>query len=247
MKNIFVKALFLTAFFVGFCGAAQAQIRQSVYLNGNIPVGQFAGKVDASHTTVPLTYKQIGKEAAVGFGAGYRVSYRFDVGVGMVSPFASVDLFWNMLGGKWRDKYENVDMSMPTYFNIPVMAGVSYLYDRMWSTLTPFAEFAVGADFMLITREGNAFKKNGNNDYYYAYKTGSDIAWMLGLGTYFGRHVSVGAYYYNLGRHTIDYTNRTLQYNDVAATEYSMDQVSGNFQRQRRTVGNFALRIGFHF
>ena len=143
-----VKVLCLTAMLIGVGSAAQAQFRQSVYLNGNIPTGDFAS--DASTVSdgtiaalvgngVPLTYEQVGKDASVGFGLGYRASYRFDVGVGMVAPFANVDFLWNTISGKWRDKYSDAYYSTPTYFNIPFLAGVTYIYDELpWDDISAY-------------------------------------------------------------------------------------------------------------
>ena len=135
MKRL-VKVLCLTAMLVGVGTAAQAQFRQSIFLNGNIPTGDFASDasngptlITAYNSGVPLTYEQVGKDATVGFGLGYRASYRFDIGYGLVAPFANIDFMWNTISGKWSDKYLDAKFSSPTYFNIPLLAGVSYIYD----------------------------------------------------------------------------------------------------------------------
>ena len=235
----------LSALMVGLGTVANAQFRQSVYLNGNLPTGSFAGNVSSSHTTVPLGYEEIGKDASIGFGMGYRASYRFDVGVGEVAPFAQVDLFWNMIGSSWRNKYMDLDYTTPTYFNIPVMAGVTYFYDELWNDITPFGEFGVGADLLMITREGKGVKEN-NGTLYYAYKSNFAMAWMIGAGAWFGRHVSAGLYYYGLGTHPIDYTDKTMNKNSVAAAQVAANNLA-NHGREKRSVGSLALRIGFHF
>ena len=235
----------LSALMVGLGTVANAQFRQSVYLNGNLPTGSFAGNVSSSHTTVPLGYEEIGKDASIGFGMGYRASYRFDVGVGEVAPFAQVDLFWNMIGSSWRNKYMDLDYTTPTYFNIPVMAGVTYFYDELWNDITPFGEFGVGADLLMITREGKGVKEN-NGTLYYAYKSNFAMAWMIGAGAWFGRNVSAGLYYYGLGTHPIDYTDKTMNKNSVAAAQVAANNLA-NHGREKRSVGSLALRIGFHF
>ncbi len=145
----FVKALCLTAMIMGLGTTAQAQFRQSVFLNGNIPTGDFASDASAnplSATGVPLTYTEIGKDASVGFGLGYRASYRFDVGVGEVAPFANIDFLWNTIGGGWSDKYSDAYYTTPTYFNIPLLAGVSYIYDELpWDDISAYGEFGIQA------------------------------------------------------------------------------------------------------
>ena len=235
----------LTALVFGLGNVANAQFRQSIYLNGNLPTGTFAANVSSSHTTVPLGYEEIGKDANIGFGLGYRASYRFDVGVGEVAPWAQADFIWNMIGSSWRDKYMNAKYTTPTYFNIPLLAGVSYFYDELWNDITPFGEFGVGTDLLVITREGKGVKEN-NGTLYYAYKPNFALAWMVGAGAWFGRHVSAGLYYYGLGTHPIDYTSKTINKNNVAAAQVALNEAT-NHGREKRNVGSLALRIGFHF
>lgn len=246
MKKI-VRVLCLTALMIGFGAAAQAQFRQSVFLNGNIPTGDFASDasngptlIAAYNSGVPLTYEQVGKDATVGFGLGYRASYRFDIGYGLVAPFANIDFMWNTISGKWSDKYLDAKFSSPTYFNIPLLAGVSYIYDDLpWDDISAYGEFGVGTDLLWITSEGA-------DDFKFAYKPTFAFAWMLGAGAYFGEHVSVGLYYYGLGKHTIDYTQSTLDDNMAANAQVTANEAAG-MGRQQRSVGSVMLRIGFHF
>ena len=257
MKKTFT-ILCLAAMLLGIGSAAQAQFRQSIFLNGNIPTGAFAssasngpnlttlpvpGTAPSYPTTgVPLTYEQVGKDASVGFGLGYRASYRFDVGVGEVAPFANIDILWNTISGTWRDKYNDAYYSAPTYFNIPLMGGVTYIYDELpWNDISAYGEFGVGTDFFWITSEG---KGSGNERF--AYKSTFAFAWMIGAGAYFGHHVSAGLYYYGLGKHTIDYTSGTREDNDYADAQVRANDLAGK-GRQQRSVGSVMLRIGFHF
>lgn len=240
-----VKMMCLAALMVGFGMSAQAQFRQSIFLNGNLPTGKFASSINSNHI-VPLGYQEIGKDAALGFGAGYRASYRFDVGVGMVAPFLQADFLWNMIGSTWREKYMDEDYSTPTYFNIPIMAGVSYLYDELWNDITPYGEFGIGADMMFITSEGKSASES-NGLLYYAYKPSTSFSWTLGLGAYFGNHFSAGIYYYGMGTHPVDYTQKTLDENAAAAAEVLYHETVDGVKREKRTVGSVALRLGFHF
>lgn len=244
MKNV-VKLLGISLLLAGMASHANAQFRQSVYLNGVLPTGQFAQNVSSGISNVPLGIKEIGKDAALGIGASYRISYRFDVGMGEVAPLVEASLFWNMIGSDWRDKYGNSNYGIPTYFNVPVLVGITYFYDELWNDITPFGEFGVGADWMKITREGKG-ASDDNGLYYYAYKGNIAMAWMVGVGAMFGRHVSAGIYYYGLGKHYVDYTDKTVEKNATAAA-YDALRKAGAETRQSRTVGELALRIGFHF
>ena len=241
----------LTAIMLGIGTMAQAQFRQSIYLNGNIPTGNFGSSASAGPdlnslvtppstlfptSGVPLTTEQVGKDASIGFGLGYRVSYRFDVGVGEVAPFVNADFLWNTISGSWRDKYSDAYYTSPTYFNIPLMGGVSYIYDELpWDDISAYGEFGIGTDFFWITSEGS------KDNIKLSYKSTFAFAWMLGAGAFFGEHVSVGLHYYGLGTHNIDYTKGTRE--DVPAAAAQED--AGG--RQRRSVGSLMLRIGFHF
>lgn len=251
MKNRFVTVLCLAAMLFGVGNVAQAQFRQSIFLNGGLPTGQFGSKVSADRGIalaqiepapflaygLPLYREEIAKEVTPGFGLGYRISYRFDVGVGEVAPFAQADFFWNLTGGEWSDRYIQAKAKAPNYFNIPVMLGVSYLYDELWNDITPFAEFGVGGDLFFFGRE-----KSEKFKYTYAYKPTVALSWMVGLGAYFGRHVSAGVYYYGLGKHIINYTDKTFEKFTPAQQAFVE---SGSIPT--RTVGELALRIGFHF
>lgn len=235
MKQI-VKVLCLTAMLIGAGTMAHAQFRQSIFLNGNIPTGEFASTARPANGDVPLGYTEIGRDASVGFGLGYRAGYRFDVGVGDVAPFASIDFLWNTIAGKWSDKYSDARYSTPTYFNIPLMVGVTYIYDELpWSDISAYGEFGVGTDLLWITSEGGT---TAGVNYEYAYKANFAFSFMIGAGAYFGRHVSAGLYYYGFGTHEIDYTDNTLKEHNLSASD---------LQRERRTVGSVMLRVGFHF
>lgn len=237
-----VKLLCLTALMAFVGVSAQAQFRQSVFLNGALPTGQFAKDVNTDRgDQVPLLREEIGKDATPGFGLGYRVSYRFPVGMGEVAPFAQADFFWNFIGSKWSDKYIQAKGKSPNYFNIPIMLGVSYLYDELWNDITPYAEFGVGGDLFIIGSE-KVVNSLDNKTYTYGYKPTITMSWMVGLGAYFGRHVSAGIYYYGLGKHVVSYTDKTYKSFD-ALTQAKID--AGAIPT--RTVGEFALRIGFHF
>ena len=244
MKSI-VKVLGLTAVMAFVGSQAQAQFRQSIFLNGALPTGQFASKVNSDRGllsgTVPLYREEVAKAATAGFGLGYRVSYRFDVGMGEVAPFAQADVFWNFISSEWSDKYIQAKGKAPNYFNIPVMVGVSYLYDELWNDITPYAEFGVGADLFILGSE-KVVNPLDNKTYTYSYKPTVALSWMIGAGAYFGRHVSAGLYYYGLGKHVVGYTDKTYK-SFTEAEKLAVDAGAV----PTRTIGELAIRIGFHF
>lgn len=250
-----VKVMGLAVMFISMALGTQAQFRQSVFFNVNAPISDFASKVNTGENrnycvpgqNVPLGYTEMGKNASIGFGLGYRASYRFDVGYGMVAPYVQADFFWNTISSSLSKEYSNARSdNKPTYFNVPLMLGASYLYDQLWNDITPYAEFGIGLDAMFITSEGACHWTDELtgitvNSMKYSYKPSFAVAFSLGIGAYFGRHVSAGIYYYGLGNHSIDYTQKTVnQLGDISRNYYLANPAT-------RNIGSFALRLGFHF
>lgn len=242
MKKVQIfRTLCIAAAFVFAANVSQAQLRQSIFLNGNLPVSSWASTnvtTLGGNPVVPLTPANAGKAASLGFGAGYRAQYLFDVGMGEVAPFVNVDVLWNTVSKSINDAYTQYNMSATTYFNVPAFVGVSYFYDDLFSNITLFAEAGIGADFFFMTAEG---KKNQTPDMWYAYKPSVSVAGEFGLGAYFGRHVSAGIHYYILGKHAIDMTSKTADNHPVEQAYYT---TPGN--RPTRDLGSLMLRIGFH-
>ncbi|MBR6130623.1 MAG: hypothetical protein IKQ20_02035, partial [Bacteroidales bacterium] len=73
------------------------------------------------------------------------------------------------------------------------------------------------------------------------YQSTTNVAFQLGLGCYFGQHVSASFHYNGYGKHAIKYNGNgpddiTLAAANAAATD-----------TQTRSIGMLSLRIGFHF
>lgn len=240
-----IKSLCLLAAFVfaGFGANAQlTHLEQSIYLNFNLPTGQFNDDVvlNAANQTIPMTRFNAGKSAVFGFGLGYRVSYRFDVGFGEVSPYIHGDFQWNRIKADLREDYMNAsDGSCPNYFNIPIYVGVNYRY-QLTDIFTPFAEFGIGPDFFFITKESGENTTVGQ--FKLRYQATTNVAFQLGLGCYFGQHVSASLHYNGYGKHAIKYSGSPeIENLAIAGAEAS------NTTTQTRSIGMLSLRIGFHF
>jgi len=250
-----IKKLSLVAVFVAFSIGAKAQLtnlEQSVFLNFNLPTAQFNddATVNALNGQIPMTRFNAGNSAIIGIGFGYRISYRFDVGFGEVSPYIHGDFQWNRVQGDIRDKFMNAgDGNAPNYFNIPVYVGVNYRY-QLTDIFTPFAEFGIGPDFFFITKEKGTIQVPSTTtpgateayEFKYRYQTTTNVAFQLGLGCYFGQHVSASLHYSGYGKHAIKYTSGTEITNaTLALADASVSDT------QTRKIGLLSLRIGFHF
>lgn len=237
MKKVQIfRTLCFAAAFVFAANVSQAQLRQSIFLNGSQPISSWASATRSN--AVPLTPANMGKASSTGFGAGYRAQYLFDVGMGEVAPFVNIDILWNTVNKSINDAYTQYNMSATTYFNVPIFVGVSYLYDELFSNITIFGEAGIGADLFYMTSEG---KKNQTPDMWYSYKPSFTVAGEVGFGAYFGRHVSAGIHYYILGKHAIDMTSKTAEKHPAEQAYYT---TPGN--RPTRDLGALMLRIGFH-
>ena len=232
-KNNTIKTLCLAAamFFGAF--AANAQIEQTIYLNGSVPTAEFGQSVNlrTSPSLGLMGRDTVGKGATAGFGLGYRISYHFDIGYGEVSPFANIDVQWNRLKSSYRDQYTLASADKPEYFNIPMMVGVNYRYG-LTDIIKVFGEFGVGFDIFNITAEGWGGSETSP---YYRYDVGNAMAWELGAGAYLNDYFSAGLYYYALGKHAISYDSHSHLLNGEPTSPIL------------RNIGSLALRLGFHF
>lgn len=241
-KSINFKGLCVVLAMVVAGYVAKAQMPEaSFYFNGFLPTANFN---DASHVVdeyehfTPMNCDNVAMDAAAGLGLSARFGIWCDIGYGELLPFAEASVLWNASNAKVRDAYEMNDMNntlgktptVPNYFNVPLMAGLKYRYSI--TTVKPFVEFALGCDFMFVTPNGYRHEQ----DLWYAYKPTGSFCWTVGAGTYLGPNVSVGLYYMGLGDHRIEYTSRTKD---------NLNYESNNYIR--RSIGEFALRFGFHF
>lgn len=237
-KKYIYRVLAVCAMIFASGTTMQAQFEQSFFLNGALPTAQFNDAVNidglsAPEPYCPLTKTQVGKGASVGLGAGYRMGYKFDVGFGYVTPYVNVDIFWNQLKSEYRDAFTMAACDKPNYFNIPVYMGINYRYD-LTTIFTVFGEFGLGPDFLMITGEGWGKDNNpvlAEMGFYknLRYSSSAHFAWQVGVGSYFGKHVSLGIHYYGLGKHVIEYSN-----------------IENSLPVELRNLGMLALRIGFH-
>lgn len=245
MKKLYsFRKLCVAVALVAFGFTAQAQrLEHSIYLGGTLPVGQFNDKTGVADM-VPFTGMDrsvIGKEANVGISGTYRAALWFDMGFGEMSPFVEASLYWNSVRSSVRDAFDNTRLgAKPNYLNIPLILGIKYAYP-LTDLFKVFGELGIGYDLFFIT--GNGWR-NDNVMPFYRYNTRGAMAWEIGAGTYIGPFVSAGIYYQNLGKHVVTYNSHAQGPLGITADQLN---VLENHQTQSRTVGEIAIRIGFHF
>ena len=239
-KNKHLRVLCIIAIlsFVGVRAQAQEFVT-SIYLNGLLPTGEFNDKVEAYsplRNAAGMDRDIIAKGAAAGLGGTVRCGFWFDIGYGQLQAFAELSFIWNAVNKDIRNTYDNNYKGdecpiVPTYFNTPMILGLQYRYD-LTGIIRPYAELGFGYDVLFIT--GNGYKTAKP---WYTYKPSGNLGWMLGAGTYLGEYVSVGLVYQNYGSHRIDYTAKSSDRGDGSTPDYT----------ERRSLGEFGIRVGFHF
>lgn len=256
IKNLCLAVAFV---FAGFAANAQlTHLEQSMFLNFNAPMAAFNDDLTAvlaNGHQIPLTRYNVGKSASMGVGLGYRITYRFDVGFGEVSPYIHADFMWNRTKGVIRDQFLDAGGKAPTYFNLPIFIGINYRY-QINDIFTPFGEFGIGPDFLFITKESgkysytvNGVDETGNPvvvektmEFEYKYKTTTNVAWQIGAGCYFGEHVSASLHFSGYGKHAIETRKENVSTTNIFDGDHATDT-----KVQNRSIGLLSLRIGFHF
>ena len=172
------------------------------------PLGEFnksAEAIGAGYGVFPLNEENIGTSAAFGIGLSFKYSFAFSIIDDQCSagPFVGVDVAWNNLDKNVRKVFNDVKADVPNYINLPIMIGANgrYYFNDVFGVS---AEFGIGADMLYITPQGWSDCKQ-------KYGTDFALAWQVGAGVYFGRHVNVGVHYYSLGRHTTVETDKTYE------------------------------------
>ena len=161
------------------------------------PTGEFnkaAEPIEAEGLMV-LDKDHVGTSASMGIGLSFKYSFEFSVIEDQCSagPFVGVDFAWNDIDKSVRKVFTDKSCDRPVYLNMPIMLGANGRY-YFNDVIGVSAEFGIGADMAIITHQG--WEKDKLN-----YPTSFSLAWQVGAGAYFGRHVNLSVHYYSLGTH----------------------------------------------
>lgn len=139
--------------------------------------------------------------AMTGASWGLKFNYEFsgtdieDWGLGV---FLSAECMWNTLKKGLKKQYEEVSCKKPMYFNIPILAGISYTTPGEY--INGWVEYGLGADILVKSKEG--WKNN-----MVKYKPGVSFAMQCGAGILLVDAVAIGAHYYWLGKQNVTATS----------------------------------------
>ena len=164
------------------------------------PLGEFNKSADPHKEGFPvhvLDPSQVGTSASFGGGLSFKYSFAFSIIDDQCSagPFVGVDIAWNNLDKNVRQVFNETKCDKPNYINLPIMIGANGRY-YITDIIGASAEFGMGVDLLYITPQGWARENNKVK-----YGTDAAMAWQVGAGAYFGRHVNVSVHYYSFGRH----------------------------------------------
>jgi len=251
-KSLIVLSLML---FVG--GQVMGQTHGTMFLGVSIPAGDFAKGNELASTALWGNEDQTYGGAAIGFNAG--VKWDFGVGVKGLAVLLTVDGFFNGPSAAMQscyqekkedleDGFENVELTIPKYINVPLMLGLRYsIY------LNPqfgiYAEGGAGANVRFITdyTEHYVFNEQGadiqvNHRNTWTYSADFAFAWQVGLGIEVSNKFVIGCSFYDLGPASV---KGEVTYKSGSSGNFISDISS--FQNGQLHPMMILGRIGFRF
>ena len=226
MKNRKFYA-FLVVIMLFACGSAKAQTQVYLNLGASFPTGDFA---EGDDEYLILTDENSDGGGA-GFGANLGFKFLFPTKANGLSVLLSIDGVYNGLNSdvkdaidKMEDEYSRMleqqlgddfnfhaytDIHKPSYFNIPLMAGLNYCYDFN-DNFGIYGEAGIGADLRIISKLKLDAEGSGTDVYYHEKVTASlkvtqkydptvSFAFQVGAGVKISNRFTIGFNFYNLG------------------------------------------------
>ena len=274
MKRIITRLILATLLISGGKTFAQKD-GFSLHLNGVFPNGKFAEFDDNDKVCALANGSSKTGSAGTGFGVGFK--YQFPIPqVANLRFLVGAELMYNPLNGDAKDyfddeftsrtesgdgySYDDYEVTLPKYLNVPLMAGLNYAF-KLNDKINIFGEVAAGINMRLITN----FKvicecKGSYYDYEYDYSNNTTstseatykydnaitFAYRFGAGVTFDR-ISIGLHWYNLGsakvkgKYEYDY-----DYNSSIGGN-SHDSDKEKFKWKDLSISMMTLTVGYHF
>lgn len=183
-----------------------------------------------------------GKEggAATGFNVGFKYFQPFSVP--NLNWYVSAELFYNGLTSDLKDDIEDnigtndIDLKYPSYFNIPVLAGVQYSVAELNKDISLWVEGGLGVNCRLISSLKIEEENSGEGEAEISFDNDFLFAFQFGGGIIINKNISVGLAYYNLGSDKIRGVSK-VDNNDDKKIKSSKEL----------STSTIALRIGYIF
>ena len=216
---------------------ASAQNGLSIHAGNAFPIGAFSQGDKASDIALNNISSNYGG-AATGFNVGAKVQLSI---LGDLSAFVEANFLYN--GLKKELKKKGNDNSLPSYINMPVMAGVNYTLFEVLGT-TFWAEAGVGMNFSKITNSVSLnfsesvldISKEAN------YDLTTSLAWKAGIGVTIANKFSLGAHYYGFGASNISgETTSSINMGNITS------DFKDSFSQGTLKTSMIVVRLGYHF
>lgn len=237
-------------------GAVEAQGHFSLRLGGNFPTGKFADASGDFSSGNPINWglQDNSKKGGAGIGVIVGGQFKYDIAsVKGLGVLVSVDGMYNSLNSDVTDYYDDMvdaldnsttefSVTLPTYFNIPIMAGLGYTL-KATNNISVFAEAALGANIRIITNYVETSYTSMTNYEVIAtseYNTATTFAYRLGAGIMLNEKYSISVDYYSLGMAKAEGT----AYTEINGKEQSN---APKFKAGKITPANVAIRFGINF
>ena len=227
------------ALIVGTFTAASAQNGLSIHAGNNFPIGVFSRGNTVGDIALNNSNSSYGG-AAMGFNAGakFQLSVLSDL-----SAFVSADFFYNGLKKELKEGFNDHSKSLPSYMNMPVMAGINYTLFEILGT-TFWAEAGAGMNFRNITNnvslslDANTIGVSTEE----AYDLTCSLAWKAGIGATLASKLSLGIHYYGFGASDISgETTSTLNVGSLTS------EMKDSFTGGKLKAAMIVVRLGYHF
>lgn len=258
---------------------AQKKFVWNINLGGSFPVGAFS-KFNYNSTNLSSDWglfdENINGGAAVGFNVGAEVI--FPIKNENIGLFLSADLHYNgvksdvkvyltdacnyladIWGQQLIDAGEYLQSSTftfdktPTYFNVPILAGVRYSFG-ISDEMKLFAEAGIGLNIRKITSwqlkgkikyifsdysEESWIKTNDT----FSYETSSTFAFKIVAGINLTNAIFISANYYYLGAGDV-----TIKVTDETSAEYVASRTASQYMKLKTiTPTMFVIKLGYSF
>lgn len=141
--------------------------------------------------------------AKTGFYLGYKllVPIKIDSLYWTFSP----GIMYNDLQEDFKDylddNYEDVDYTLPTYFNIPILAGLQY-EKSLSDGFSLYGEAGLGLNILYITEMSIS---GDDEEYTHTYDPSIKLGFKIGAGIVLQDKFTIGVNYMNLGKHKVEY------------------------------------------